>query len=87
MAEIEEVESICFMDDYQKYVLQFYWNLRPQEAALEEAQYILLPKELMKEDEVNEWPILYNHEGVNWEYLSTCQVLEETKDYILYRRN
>ena len=75
------------MDDYQRYVLKFYWNLQPSEASLEEAQYILLPKEVISEDyEVNEWLVLYNHEGVNWEYLSACQVIKETGEYILYRK-
>lgn len=87
-AGVEEMESICFMDDYQRYVLQFYWNLRPVEVELDKAQYILLPKEITGEDyEANEWPVLYNHEGVDWEYLSTCQVIEETEEYILYRKD
>ncbi len=86
-AGISQAESICFMDDYQRYVLKFYWNLQPSEVSLEEAQYILLPKEVISEDyEVNEWPVLYNHEGVNWEYLSACQVIKETGEYILYRK-
>ncbi len=86
-AEIKEVESICFMDDYQKYVLQFYWNLRPQEAEQKEAQYILLPKEIAEQDyQTTIWPILYDYSSVDWEYLSGCQVIEETDAYILYRK-
>lgn len=87
-AGIEQVESICFMDDYQKYVLQFYWGLRPVEAAQEEAEYILLPKEV--QEEVNQapaWPILYNYESVNWEYLDSCRIVAESDSYILYQRN
>ncbi len=86
-AEIKEVESICFMDDYQKYVLQFYWDLRPREAKQKEAQYILLPKEIAEQDyQTTIWPILYDYSSVDWEYLSGCQVIEETDAYILYRK-
>ena len=37
----ESPEGICFIDDFQKYVLQFYWDYRPTESYQEEAKYIL----------------------------------------------
>lgn len=85
---IEECpESICFMDDYQKYVLQFYWDYRPTEAYQEEAKYILMPKEITEpEYTAKVWPILYTYEEVNWEALKECRVVAETESYILYSR-
>ena len=80
-------QSICFMDDYQKYVLQFYWDYRPMEAWQEEAQYILMPKEVMNpEYKAKVWPILYTYEEVNWEALKECSVVAETESYVLYTR-
>ncbi len=80
-------ESICFMDDYQKYVLQFYWDYRPNESWQEEAKYILMPKEVMEEEyKAKVWPILYTYDEVNWEALEECKVVTETDSYILYER-
>ncbi|MBR5595831.1 MAG: glycosyltransferase family 39 protein [Lachnospiraceae bacterium] len=85
---IEECpQNICFMDDYQKYVLQFYWDYRPAEAWQEEAKYILMPKEIMNpEYKAKVWPILYTYEEVNWESLKECSVVTETENYVLYTR-
>lgn len=80
-------ESICFMDDYQKYVLQFYWDYRPVESWQEEAKYIIMPKEIMDEEyKAKVWPILYTYDEVNWETLKECKVVTETESYVLYER-
>ena len=88
MSGVEECpESICFIDDYQKYVLQFYWNYRPVEVAQEEAKYLLVPKEIMDaEYTAKVWPIMYSYEEINWASLESCDILAETENYILYHR-
>lgn len=88
LADIEEEpESFFYVDDYQKYVLQFYWGYRPSEVSLEEAQYVLVPQELMEEDfEEYSWPLLYNHAGLNWDYLESCEIVLETSEYRLYKK-
>ena len=83
----ESPEGICFIDDFQKYVLQFYWDYRPTESAQEEAKYILMPKEIMNEEYTAKvWPILFTYEEVNWEALKGCKVIAETNSYIMYQR-
>ena len=84
----EHIENICFMDDYQKYVLQFFYDIRPTEAAFDEAQYILLPREITdKNYTAKTWPILYTYDEINWSHLSNYEVITETKDYIFYYKN
>lgn len=83
----ESPEGICFIDDYQKYVLQFYWDYRPTESWQEEANYILMPKEVMEEEyKVKAWPILYTYDEINWEAIKECEILAETDSYVLYQR-
>ena len=80
-------EGICFIDDYQKYVFQFYWDYRPTESWQEEAKYILMPREVMEEEyTAKTWPILYTYEEINWEALKECEIVTETDSYVLYRR-
>ena len=80
-------DGICFIDDYQKYVLQFYWDYRPQESYQEEAKYILMPKEVMDSQYVaKSWPVLFTYEEINWEALKTCKIVAETDKYIFYMR-
>lgn len=80
-------ESICFIDDYQKYVLQFYWDYRPAESYQEEAKYILMPKEVMNEEyKAKVWPIMFTYDEINWDALKECKIVTETDSYILYER-
>ncbi len=68
--EPNEITSIFYLDDYQKYVLKFYWDLEPQEKPLEEASVILIDKQIEQEQqEVLNWPLLYNHSEINWTYI------------------
>lgn len=81
-------EGICYIDDYQKYALQFYWGYRPTESWQEEARYILMPKEVMEEDyKAKVWPILYTYDEINWDALAECKVVTETDSYVLYQRD
>ena len=88
LAEIrEEPESFFYVDDYQKYVLQFYWGYRPRELPLQEAQYILVPREVEKEDfEEYSWPVLYPHAALDWKYLEGCELVYTTSAYRLYKK-
>lgn len=87
--DVEELETICYMDDYQKYVLKFYYDKEPVEVPITDAQYILLPKELYEEKyEVPVWPTMYNHEGIDFAYLSReFTIVKESDSYELYKRN
>lgn len=86
--EAEQMETICYMDDYQKYVIKFYYDKELTEVPITEAQYVLLPKELYEESyEIPVWPTMYNHEGVDFEYLGQeFNVIKESGSYELYKR-
>ena len=83
----EEPKSIFYTDDYQRYVFKFYWDYEPLEVSLKEAEYILMPKEITDEGFTEYvWPILYNHEGIDWDYLNGCERVCETESYRLYKK-
>lgn len=87
--ETEKLQSICYMDDYQKYVLKFYYDLEPMEDYIGTAQYVLMPKEIYQEDYlVPVWPTLYTYESVEWDKLEReYTVIKETANYYLYAIN
>lgn len=87
-SEADNINTICYADDYQKYVLKFYYDLQPQEMPIEEAEYVLLPKELHDEAyEVPVWPTMYTHESFNFEYLNdNFGMIKESESYELYKR-
>lgn len=86
--DASQMESVFYVDDYQKYVLKFYYDKEPTEVCMEEAQYVLLPKELYDEEyDVPIWPTMYNHEGINFEYLKQeFSMIKESESYELYKR-
>ena len=86
--EASDIDTMFFVDDYQKYVLKFYYDKLPQEVSMEEAEYVLLPKELYDESyEVPVWPTMYNHEAFNFEYLTdSFDMIKESELYELYKR-
>ncbi len=86
--DAETMESICYLDDYQKYVIKFYYGKEPAEVPIEQAQYILLPKELYDETYVTPiWPTIYNHDGIDFSYLTqNFSLIKESTSYELYRR-
>lgn len=83
----ENLETCFTADDYQKYVLKFYYDKEPEEVSLPEAQYVLLPKEIYeKEKEIPEWPTLYGYGQVDTAYIEEHFTLAgETEHYKLYR--
>lgn len=86
--DVSQMESIFYADDYQKYVLKFYFDKEPIELPLKEAQYVLLPKEVYDEEyEIPVWPTLYGHEGLDLEYLhQEFDQIKTTDSYELYKR-
>lgn len=86
--EAADIDTMFFVDDYQKYVLKFYYDKLPQEVSMEEAEYVLLPKELYdKEYEVPVWPTMYNHEAIDFEYLAdNFDRISESSLYEFYKR-
>ncbi len=86
--EAEDIKTIFYVDDYQKYVLKFYYDLMPQEVSMQEAEYLLLPKELYDEEyTIPVWPTMYTHDSFDFEYLKeNFGMIKESETYELYKR-
>lgn len=86
--DAKQIDRICYMDDYQKYVLKFHYHMDPAEVTMQDAEYVLLPKELYDEGyTVPVWPTLYAHEGVDFDQLfEDFTKIKESDSYELYQR-
>ena len=68
--DVNDIDTIYYTDDYQKYVLKFYHNCEPEEVALEEARYVLIGSELTSiQYKENEWPLLLAYDKSFLEYV------------------
>lgn len=87
-SEADNIDTMFFVDDYQKYVMKFYYDLMPKEVPLQEAGYVLLPKELHDASyEIPVWPTMYTHESFDFEYLmENFGIIKESESYELYKR-
>jgi len=86
--EAEDIDTMFYVDDYQKYVLKFYYDMMPQEVSMQEAEYVLLPKEMYDEEyEIPVWPTMYTHDSFDFEYLKgNFGMIKESESYELYKR-
>ena len=82
--EVKDIDSIFYVDDYQKYVLKFYFDAEPLEEPLEEADYVMLPTDEM----TGVWPFFYTEDGFDRDYVEQCFDEEvKTSYYVIYQRN
>lgn len=86
--DVSDVDSIFYTDDFQRFVLQFYYDSMPEETSLQEAKYVLLSTEYVNcEFEVPQWPILYSSDGIDREYLEKEFEREYSDEkYIIYKK-
>ena len=84
---VNDIGSIYYTDDFQKYVLKFYYDVTPVETSLEEAEYVMVSEDLLKADGMKEWPMLTNYENFNMDYVSEYfgEVFSTSK-YTLYKK-
>lgn len=84
----KEIDSICYTDDFQKYVLKFYYNLEPKEFDLEEASYVLVNKAMKdKEYESAVWPMLFSYDEKLLDIIEKgFKKVAETEEYQVYCR-
>ena len=85
----EDLQTCFTVDDYQKYVLKFYYDKELEEAEVTEAQCVLIPKEIYDETkEIPEWPTLYGYGAVDTAYIKKhFTKVSESEHYELYIRN
>ena len=67
---VSNMDKIYLTDDYQKYVLKFYYDVEPEAVSLEEANYVMISPEMTDEDyESNEWPMLVTYDESVIDYI------------------
>ena len=84
----DEITSIYYTDDFQKYVLKFYFDCEPQEVPLEQAEYVLVATDILNPEYTQAvWPVFLNHESFDYDYItSNFSKQKESDSYILYKR-
>ena len=83
-----EIDTIYYTDDYQKYVLKFYYDAEPAETTLEEANFVMVSSDLLKSDGQRDWPMLTTYDDFKFDYVKDeFEVIGGTDKYTLYRRN
>lgn len=84
---ISDNDSIFYTDDYQMFVLKFYYDVMPVEAAAGEATYMVVSKDYVEDFEVPQWPILYSSEDMKQMLdKDTYKNVAETDAYVIYQK-
>ena len=89
MENPEEINNIFYLDDFQKYVIRFYYGITPNEVyTLEEAEYVMAGPEF--EDStytVPDWPVFYSYSQEMLDYVKENMIpLSAVGDYTVYRK-
>ncbi|WP_022778734.1 ArnT family glycosyltransferase [Butyrivibrio sp. AE3009] len=87
---VSDIDTIYYTDDYQKYVLKFYYDVTPTEYyTLEEANYVVIGPE--QRDETYDspvWPVFYPYsEGLINDVSKKMVVIGGTDNYTIYASN
>lgn len=81
---VSDISDIMYVDDYQKYVIKFYYNEEPSEAySVDTAKCIIMPSE----DLNGVWPMLYAEHDFDRAYIAS--IFDEvvvTDKYTIYIR-
>ncbi len=76
-------KSVHYVDDYQKYVLKFYYDAEPCEKPLGEADYVIVPDELN-----GVWPNLYDGDNFDFDVLNkNYTIIDSVEGYTAYKLN
>lgn len=83
--DVRDVDSIFYTDDFQSYVLKFYYDIEPEEKALGEAEYVAVSADYSENFEIPQWPVLYSSEDMK-QMLDekVYEVCVETDKYTIY---
>lgn len=85
---VDDIDSIYYTDDYQKYVIKFFFDDDPPETELGQASYVLVSDTLLDENISGiEWPMLTSYTAFDFDTLyNNYDVLAGTDKYIIYRK-
>lgn len=84
----EKINDIYYTDDFQKYVMKFYYDWEPEEKALVDAGYVMVAKDILDENYKQAvWPVLIGHDDLDYAYIvENFDKERENESYILYKR-
>lgn len=84
----KELNSIFYTDDFQKYVLKFYYDANISESyVMEDAQYIITGPEFFDETYTSpEWPVLYGYSDCFVDFIENdTELVAEAGEFRLYK--
>lgn len=83
-SSVNEIDDIFYLDDYQKYVIKFYYDLEPNEVTdISEAKYVMLPSDDMN----GVWPFFYSENDGFREYVyENFKPITDEAEYVIYSR-
>lgn len=87
-AGISGGERLCVTDCYQQYLLKFYYGMECENTSIEEADVVLLHKEMMEDGgDGFRWEFYHTYETIPWEEVDGgMEPVYENEEYILYQR-
>ena len=83
------IDNIFYTDDFQKYVIKFYYDYAPNEVyTLEGADYVITGPEFTDPgNEIPEWPVLYGYSPEMISYVKDNMTeIASTDTYTIYRK-
>lgn len=88
LVDVKDIDSIYYVDDYQKYVLKFYYNSAPEEKYVGDASFVIMPSELMDEATTQwDWPLLTGYdEELVMALTEGYEEIASTDKYIVFRK-
>lgn len=87
--DTDQIDSIYYTDDFQKYVLKFYHDVTPAEMyTLEEANFVVIGPEQRDETyDLPKWPVLYPYsEGLLLDVSEKMVELKTAGNYTIYAK-
>lgn len=81
-------ENLCVTDCYQQYLLKFCYNIECENTSIEEADTVLLHKEIISpQDEGFRWEFYHTYDTVPWDIIeSRMAPVYENEEYVVYKR-
>lgn len=86
--KVKDIDSIYYTDDYQKYVIKFFFDEDPPESVPGEASYILVSDTMLDKNISGiVWPMLTSYTAFDFDMLyNNYDKVTETDKYTVYRK-
>ncbi len=87
-AGVQEGENLCVTDCYQQYLLKFYYGIECENQKIEEADTVLLHREMtMSQTENFRWEFYQTYDTIPWEWMENeMNPVYENEEYIVYKK-